>query len=280
MTDTTTDTRQQPARKLGNVRKIDFLMSPERDFEPRPEGASFRYVLCSTPRCGSNLVGEMLRETGLAGDPHEYLNQRYIAGFLRTREDKTRKLDVKDYLAQLERRRTSPNGVFGVKIHFEHLESLWKGRKKAAAAFLRGFDKFVLLTRRDKIAQAVSLYKARETQIWSSLDYDFLDADDPRRAIKPGFDAVRIAKALSDLIADETHWRTLLESQSLPYVELCYEDVVADYAGQRTKLLAALGIDAAKAAAAPGLKKQGADNDPLIAQFKQHIGLGAGANGQ
>ncbi|HSH89381.1 MAG TPA: Stf0 family sulfotransferase [Ramlibacter sp.] len=266
----------QAARKLGNVRKIDFLMARDRDFAPRPEGARYRYVLCSTPRCGSNLVGEMLHDTGLAGDPHEYLNQRYVAGFLRERGTKDAAVNFKEYQTELETRRTSPNGVFGVKIHYEHLEARWHDRMAQAVQYLRVYDKFVLLTRRDKVAQAVSLHKARESQIWSSLDYKFLDADDPRRAVKPAFNAIRIAKALSDLVEQETKWRQLIESQKFPYVEVCYEDFVADYVGQSHRLLAELGIDPAAAkVTAPGLKKQGAEDDPMIEQFKQLIGVEA-----
>lgn len=276
------DKSQTPRpRNVGNVKKIDFLMSTERDFPVRPEGAATRYVLCSTPRCGSNLVGEMLHGTGLAGDPQEYLNTRYINGFMRLRgEPEAKTLDLAAYMADLERRRTTPNGVFGVKIHFEHIDSVWKGRSNAAVKFLQRFDKFVLLSRRDKIAQAVSLYKARATQIWSSTDYQFMAEDDPRRSIKPEFDPAAIAKALKDLITDDAQWRELLTQHGLPHVELCYEDFVADYAGQGRRLLSELGIPEDKAAAGPKLKKQGADNDPLIAQFRQYIGLPAQAAAQ
>jgi LPS sulfotransferase NodH len=263
-------------RNLGNVRKIDYLMSPERDFEPRPQGAEFRYVMCSTPRCGSNLVGDMLHDSGLAGDPQEYLNARYIAGYLRANGGGTT-IELKPYQQELETRRTSPNGVFGVKIHFEHVESLWKSNMAAAATYLRKCDRFLLLTRRDKLAQAVSLYKARETQIWSSLDYQFLDKDDPRLSIKPEFNAVQILHALTDLVQQETRWRALLEACQLPYTEVVYEDFVADYVGQSRKLLEVLGLDPDKAKAAPGLRKQGTDNDPMIARIRDVIGVGAGS---
>lgn len=55
--------------KWGNTAKIDHLMSPARDCGTDGNGASYRYLLCSTARCGSNLVSDMLQQTGLAGDP-------------------------------------------------------------------------------------------------------------------------------------------------------------------------------------------------------------------
>ncbi len=267
---------QPVTRSLGNVRKIDFLMSTQRDLVPGPDGARYRYVLCSTARCGSSLVGQMLNDSGLAGDPQEYLNPRYAAGYLRSQQlEESARLNAREYLAALERRRTSPNGVFGMKVHFEHLSAWWTpDRAEARARFLKGFDKFVVLYRRDKIAQAVSLYKALKTQIWTSLDYQFLDEDDPRRAIKPEFDPVGISRALAEIIRDETAWRNLLNRQGLPYVELCHEDFVADYEGQSRWLLEQLGVPPGEAkVTAPRLSKQGVDNDAMIGQFKRHIGL-------
>ncbi|WP_194792878.1 Stf0 family sulfotransferase [Caenimonas koreensis] len=266
----------QATSNVGNIRKIDFLMSPERDFPRREAGASYRYVLCSTPRSGSNLIGDMLHATQLAGDPQEYLNTRYIAGFMRSLGDGTRQMPVEQYMAQLEKRRSSANGVFGIKIHYEHIAAQWPKRLGQAMRFLRQFDQFVLLTRRDKVAQAVSLHKARQSQIWSSLDYKFMPEDDPRRTAVVEYDARRIMRALSDLVDQEEAWRVALNHLAKPFVEIAYEDVVADYVGESHKLLRVLGIDPAQASVtAPNIRKQGADNDPMIARFKAMLGVAA-----
>jgi trehalose 2-sulfotransferase len=259
----------------GNVKKIDHLMSRERDFPPRPAGASFRYLLCSTPRCGSNMISQILHDTGVAGDPLEYLNVRYMAGYVRSRGGPERSLELGSYVRDLETRRSSPNGVFGLKMHFEHLVHCWKDRSAERARFLAGFDKIVLLWRRDKIAQAVSLHKARVTQIWSSIDRDFLDQDDPRRSRKAPFDAVQIAKALADLVEQETGWRRLLQAQRRSFLELCYEDLVADPIGQAASLLEGLGLrDAVREIPAPSLERQGGgDNDAMVSEFRRIIGL-------
>ncbi|MBC7605270.1 MAG: hypothetical protein H7255_21735 [Ramlibacter sp.] len=266
-------------KNIGNIRKIDFLMSAQRDFPVREDGASYRYVLCSTPRSGSNLIGDMLHATRLAGDPQEYLNARYIAGFMRSLADGTSQMDIGEYMARLERRRTSPDGIFGVKIHYEHITAQWPKHIGQAVRFLRGYDHFVLLTRRDKVAQAVSLYKARQTQIWSSLDYKFMDADDPRRDKQVDYDPRAITRALSDVIDQEIAWRAVLQHLGKPVVEIAYEDVVADYVGESHKLLRVLGIDPAQAGVtAPSIRKQGADNDPMIGRFKQLLGVAAADN--
>lgn len=269
-------THARTGSNVGNVRKMDYLMSAERDFERRPSGADVRYALCSTPRCGSNMVGDMLHATGVAGDPQEYLNVRFMAGYNRSLGREQGTMDLDAYQADMEARRTSPNGVFGIKIHFEHLETIWPKRYRAMATYLGRYDRLVFLTRRDKIAQAVSLHKARETQIWASIDYRFLDQDDPRLAIVPQFDGLKIMAALSDLLTQEASWRALLQSSGLPYIELAYEDFVGDFEGESRKLLQALGLDPGKAGQAPGIRRQGADDDPMVAQFRQLIGVSGG----
>ncbi len=258
-------------RNLGIVEKLDYLMSPERDAPNRPAGAERRYALLSTPRCGSNLVGDMLQATGAAGDPMEYLNGRYIAAWARLRGAPLQ-FDMARYMAEMETRRTTPNGFFGVKIHFEHLQQIWNGRELAAAQWLRRYDRVVLLWRRDKIAQAVSLHKARVTQIWSSQDLQFLPPDDPRRLIKATYSAPAIAQALADLVKQEDGWRRFLAQHQIAHTELCYEDFVHDYAGQSRQLLAVLGIESAQLPQAPRLTRQGVDNDPMIDAFRREIG--------
>jgi len=261
--------------KQGNVAKIDSLMSTARDCPHRAGGAAYRYLLCSTARCGSNLVSDMLHQTGMAGDPLEYLNGRYMAGWLRSQgapEDS--KVNVARYLADMESRRTTPNGHFGIKVHFEHLQALYKTALKQAIPFLQGFDRIILLRRRDKIAQAVSLHKARVTQIWSSQDYTFLEQDDPRLLKKAEFDPAAIGRALADILVQEFGWVALLKSADLPFEELWYEDFVQDYTAGSERLLRLLDIPEALAAVtAPTIKRQGADDDPMTKAFRQVIGV-------
>lgn len=261
--------------KWGNTAKIDHLMSPARDCGTDGNGASYRYLLCSTARCGSNLVSDMLQQTGLAGDPMEYLNPRYMAGYLRSKGwAPTSGVHLTEYLAEMERRRSTPNGYFGLKAHFEHLQGIYKDRLEQAVPFLQRFDSIILLRRRDKIAQAVSLHKARVTQIWSSLDYQFLDKTDPRRLRKAVFDPIALGRALADILAQDYGWEHLLKRHQLPYHEVWYEDIVADYAGGNARLLAHLGLEeAVTALKAPSIQRQGVDDDPMVRMFREVIGM-------
>lgn len=263
---------QIPDLNIGNVRKLDQRMSTLEDFPRRGEPPRLRYLMCSTARCGSTLVADLLHGTGAAGLPEEYLNRRQMAAWLRARGGGHR-LDLAEYLRDIEARRTSPNGVFGIKVHFEHMVGLWRDDSAGADAFLRRFGRVLLLTRRDKLAQAVSLHKARVTQVWSSRDREFMAPDDPRRNRKAVYDAPGIARALSDIVAQETGWRRTLTRLNIPHTEVVHEDFLADMDGWMARLRDELGLGPDVRWSAPRIEKQGSGDDPMIGRFRVDLGL-------
>ncbi|MBR3663506.1 MAG: hypothetical protein IKN64_02485 [Desulfovibrio sp.] len=93
-------------RYAKNASQYDF---PEYVGKPR------WYCLASSPRTGSSLCAEYFEYTGLAGRPLEYFHPKYQEDF----SSRWAFGDKKNYICLLERWRTSPNGVFGVKCHFD-----------------------------------------------------------------------------------------------------------------------------------------------------------------
>jgi trehalose 2-sulfotransferase len=80
------------------------------------------YLLCCIERTGSNLLAEALAGTGIAGQPVEYFNpagqQRpWMRGIL---GDST----LVDGFSKILAAGTTPNGVFGVKVHWSHFRHL------------------------------------------------------------------------------------------------------------------------------------------------------------
>ena len=80
------------------------------------------YLLCCIERTGSNLVTRALSGTGLAGRPLEYFNP--------VEQDKPwiREIlgdsSLADGLPKILSAATTPNGVFGAKLHWNHLRHL------------------------------------------------------------------------------------------------------------------------------------------------------------
>lgn len=257
-----------------NAKQIEDYFSFERDFPIRPQGADYKYVLCSSPRSGSTLIASMLYATGNAGDPLEYLNDQWIGIHMQSSARRMDDFDIGRYLSEWETRRTSPNGIFGIKLHYHQMRRIWRGREKEAADRLGAYDQRILLIRRDKVAQAVSLYRAISSQVWTSKDQQYSDGDNPNKKQTVDFNPVRIAELLTFLIKEEEGWRNYMKTNNLPFVELYYEDFVNDYVGESLRLLKLLGIEQkAEDVPPPQLARQSQGNDPLIEQFKRNIGL-------
>jgi LPS sulfotransferase NodH len=183
-----------------------------------PAGAPVRrrYLICSTGRSGSNLLCDLLEQTGLAGVPMEYLNGNYMDAWRRRESVETP--DVDTYLAGLERVRTSANGVFGVKAHAHHIDK----RVGDPSAFLGRFDLLIFLERDDKLAQAISLFRASVSGAWKSQ----AGPGSIQPQATPDFDPYLITLSLHQLLEGERAWRQMLSEKGPRVIGLRYETLV------------------------------------------------------
>jgi trehalose 2-sulfotransferase len=166
--------------------------------------ATRSYLVCATPRSGSTLVCQALKDTGVAGRPEEYFEALEHSGRPRRPEEYFSGLDDPSILNQLQRRGvsedppprsplwsrtaydrylewameqgTTPNGVFGAKLMWGYLAdfvSLLRNvpeyRDLSLADLLPAVFPdltFVRVVRANKVRQAVSLWKAVQTATW------------------------------------------------------------------------------------------------------------------
>ncbi len=172
--------------------------------------ASKTLVIASTVRSGSHMLGHALHATGAFGFPLEYAHPKNLAEW-------QRRFDVDNADAAFTRLldiRTSDNGVFGIKVHYRHLVTL--GGLKG---LLRRFPEphFVLLTRDDLVAQAVSLSIASQTGNWISGQ-----ADPSHPATYSYRD---IADCLRRVILDNASWQYLLAANGLKSMAMQFSEV-------------------------------------------------------
>ncbi|MDF3037818.1 MAG: Stf0 sulfotransferase, partial [Thermomicrobiales bacterium] len=129
------------------------------------------YLILATPRSGSTLLGQGLQATGLAGEPREFFGHKMAFWMERWRTP-----DLPGYAVRLIQTRATPNGVFGAKLLYRqllHLEMLARQDPELAGLPLGGilaglFPNLHLIwnTREDKVRQAISWFKARQTGVW------------------------------------------------------------------------------------------------------------------
>ncbi|MDX1491403.1 MAG: Stf0 family sulfotransferase [Pseudohongiellaceae bacterium] len=243
-------------------------MDPSRDFA-KSVPVTQRYCILSSPRSGSTLLSRMLYETKLAGDPQEYFNPPIIQ--LATEQAGKKTLQLNEYLKLMESRRTSGNGVFGIKTHYSQLLSLFKVKQpnKQLVAFLSGFDQLIWIRRRDRLMQGISQAIAQQTQVWSSEDSRHGSTDDVE--IHP-YACLHAARLIA---GDDFGWERLIQAAKLNVLTVWYEDLVGDYEAQSRRVLEHLKIsDQVDQIPEPPLQKQGGElNEKIHANLLRYLGL-------
>ncbi|MFO1060548.1 MAG: Stf0 family sulfotransferase [Dongiaceae bacterium] len=174
--------------------------------------ATLRYAICATPRSGSNFLGHMLKNTGLFGCPLEYFNPDHLP----TWRKRAAREGFDSVMALLESRRTSANGRFGLKIHRTHLAT---AVAEVGPGFLGPDWKFILLRRRDVLAQALSWSIAAQTAVWKSGLPAKGEAVYSRSAI---------ARRIELAVKHTASWQQLFAERGIVPLELAYEDIESD----------------------------------------------------
>jgi LPS sulfotransferase NodH len=220
------------------------------------------YLVCATPRSGSTLLVEALKSTGVAGRPEEFFEARVRTGRPRTaagyfREpgapdiggilgdpeklgeapDYSRVDGIDDYAEHIERSfrlGTTPNGVFGAKLMWMHLHDFaeFAGRLPAFSGLaleellpaVFPAPRYVWVTRRDKVRQAVSLWKAIQTAAWRG---DATAADHEPRYHQEALD--HLVRMLAD---HDTLWASFFARAGIEPLVIHYEDDLSHGAGQ------------------------------------------------
>lgn len=210
------------------------------------------YLVCATHRSGSNLVCQALWHTDLCGRPQEFFSPtraEHIAKEHQLESDPA--IDYPSYLRELTRARTTPNQVFGGKImwaHLKHFRAATLGDQPQSttdAQLLRqvfGADLRCIWARReDKLRQAISMWKAKQTNIYNSIQSSASQRPEP--ANQPEFDYDEISKIVARFEKEDAAWQNFFEENAFPYQAVTYETFVDRYQEETRELAEFLGID-------------------------------------
>jgi LPS sulfotransferase NodH len=206
---------------------------------PKAE-VTFTYLILSQPRTGSTMITSALQSSGLAGVPVEYFNHQHLV----TLPKPLTMVAVQKYYQDVVSRRTSANGVFGMKIHEEQFRSLFVQEntvKRAGVKFLKSFDRIILVSRRDKVAQAMSQLTAHRAQHWNSRDKE------QRGKQNYEFDRNDVPILLSYIrkaVEGEIFWDAVCAQLNLTPLRITYERLSQSPQVELSKILAHLGLPA------------------------------------
>lgn len=215
-----------------------------------------RYVICSTPRTGSNALCDCLVQTGVAG-----MTDLYKAGFfIGFGADVARDCEhgaVDRYFRSVR----TPNGVEGCKIGLDYILHLTKILPFGDAERLMcSFDRYIFLTREDVVAQAVSRLFARQSGIWQSGDKVPRDGTMPI-SYKPD----KLAFFIADTVGSNCYFETWFEQYGIEPLRMTYEVNAKDWTLAVRRILDFINVPVPdNICVEPRIKKQ---HDPRKAEF-------------
>ena len=172
------------------------------------------YAICTERRSGSNFLCRVLESTGLLGRPREY----FTTGAIRALGHDDYPDEPEAQLNRLLSIATTPNGIYGVKLHAQHFDAAKTTRWAERLPSLS----FIHLERRDVLGQAISSVRASQTQRWRSQQ---------REVGEPVYDQGAINNELVRLVREQTRWRFYFARNGIPVLNLVYEDFVLDPQG-------------------------------------------------
>jgi LPS sulfotransferase NodH len=217
------------------------------------------YFICCLPRSGSWLLADALRTTGRAGRPEEFYWDAFRPSYLK-RWGNPRLDSFAGFLDLTFTHGTTPNGLFGAKLHWGELEQLGEAlaalgpRDAPLHELLRSHfpePSFVHLRRTDVVRQAISWWRALRSSSWYQV------AGEPRTAETTATPDWRDVFALEQQLRDgERRWRAFLDELDAPVLHVFYEDLVDDYGGVVSSVLEFLGVTVDEPLAPPRLLRQ------------------------
>jgi len=226
------------------------------------------YVICTSPRSGSTLLCSLLDRTGVAGCPDSHFHapslDRWLAEYGFEADRFACEGDAMRAVVSAARQRgTGDTGIFGLRLQqasfgyfMERLRGIFPDCSSDVTRIEAAFGRtlFIHLCRRNKVEQAVSLVKARQTGLWHKApDGTELERLSPPKA--PVYDHAEIARQVSGLSAMDAAWEAWFDAENVAPLRLSYDDLATDHRAALSRVLTALGVKAGPVPMTPPLAR-------------------------
>jgi LPS sulfotransferase NodH len=249
----------------------------------RVDGVSF--LVCATQRSGSTLLCELLKGSEVAGVPDEFFEALRSTGLPRQPRQYFEAPGVEGIAERLPetepgrpegpgefegwfsyaiQRGTSRNGVFGAKMMWNYFDDFRERVGELPGlgdiTFNEALDvvfpqlRIVFVRRRDKVSQAVSLWKAVQTQRWR-IETD-VASDEPQTH----YDYQAIKFLVDELHRWDARWEDWFHATGREPIRVIYEEFVTSRAATLGRVLDALGIAPREPDDGRGPMRRQADN--------------------
>lgn len=217
-------------------------------------------AIASVHRTGSTLLCSILRATHAAGTPMEYLNihthnfttfrerhgvprlsargaaigaARRLTGRAAWRNvDYFSRVSWAEYLRTAARVATTPNGVFGIKMHWNQYDEHML-RRGLDAGMWGAPVRWVRIVREDEVRQAISLVRAEQSNQWNSN----MTATAGTR-----YDETAIERAITTIRDANASWDAHFAAIGASPVRVSYEELTREPDAAVRRVVAAAGV--------------------------------------
>ena len=234
-------------------------------------------LIAFTVRCGSNFLCEHLRANGI-GNPAEYFQHPF--GVANRQLYDNLGVDYGDFTGFLDAliENKSVNDIFSVKIAWGHKNAFLDAIKKIDSSIdsLEDFfpgARWLFLRRHDKVAQAISLWKAQKTGVWVAKNSSMPVKE------KPEYKFFEILDSLMHILVEDLFWERYFYERKIDPLTLYYEDyeqnvknavlMVARYLGVSEQLRLSEPNDIASVDAI--VKQRDSYSEEIYRRFKSDI---------
>lgn len=184
------------------------------------------YIVASTRRTGSTMLCNLLQKTGVLGYPDEYIEE----GLSVLTEE--RMINPGYVLEEALKLNQTPNGVFGIKLHWSALERFNEAvfpnldaEERVLFENLLCNSHYIFLSRRNKIRQAISDWRAIGTRIFN-INKNSKDSVRKQYGKRLQYDYVRLKRHLVNFVKRDQAWRNYFETNNIDPIEIVYEDFI------------------------------------------------------
>lgn len=193
------------------------------------------YIICTSPRSGSTLLCDLLRQTNVAGAPDSHFHRPSVETWRRDHgcPENTPLSDVFQAAIKTGRGNTP---VFALRLqrhsfdffmqkladlHPDHPNDL----SRLQAAF--GNTRFIHLTRQDKLAQAISLVRAQQSGLWHKAP-DGREIERVKAPEAEQYDPAAIQAGVDEFTGYDRDWLAWLAAQNIRPHRITYENLSQD----------------------------------------------------
>jgi trehalose 2-sulfotransferase len=183
------------------------------------------FFMAYTVRSGSNLLCDYLSQLGI-GQPTEFFQPPFgITNSWFYQEVQVAPDNFAAFLPALTQR-FSLNGIFGAKLGWAHRNAL-----EHAVAQTFGYPSlkeafnplWIRITRQDRIAQAISVWRALHSQVWLRRR-----GEASSELYNPPYEYDSLKKALMEVLSVEYVWSEYFRRHGIEPISLTYEELAAD----------------------------------------------------